>query len=415
MSNINQSSGTTSLPEDTQGLPLRVVRGSMLLVTSLFFLNFVTRVCMGPLMPRIEVDLAIDHAQAGSLFLSLSFGYCVGLLLSSLVASRITHRSTIALSSVCAGGFLLAISLGTTLGSLHLGLGGLGIASGLYLPSGIATITGLVRSADWGKALAIHELAPNLSFISAPLLTELLLKWLPWRGVMGTLGVAGMGAGLVFFRYGRGGREKGVTPGPTAVWAALRDPRLLGLMLLFSLAVGATLGIYTMLPLYLVSEAGWDRVEANTLLACSRLSGLVIVFVTGWLTDRLGSTRTMALALGATGAMTVLLGVSSGIALATTVFLQPMLAVCFFPVGFAALSRVSPLGVSLAVPVAMLLGAGGIPALLGWLAETGSFGVAMVMVGLLILGGALLSFFVGGSRPAGAVPTPATDAPAVPE
>lgn len=401
--------GAGSPPEDAQGLPLGSVRGSILLITGLFFLNFVTRVCMGPLMPRIESDLAIDHAQAGSLFLSLSFGYCVGMLLSSLVASRITHRSTIALSSVCAGGFLLATSFGTSLGSLHLGLVGLGVASGLYLPSGIATITGLVRSAEWGKALAVHELAPNLSFISAPLLTELLLNWFPWRGVLAILGIAGMGAGLVFWKYGRGGWEKGLTPGPTEVWSAVRDPRLWGLMFLFSLAVGATLGIYTMLPLYLVTEAGWDRVDANTLLACSRLSGLVIVFATGWLADRLGSRRTMALALGTTGAMTVLLGVSSSTILAASVFLQPMMAVCFFPVGFAALSRVSPLGVSLAVPAAMVLGAGGIPALLGWLAEAGSFGRAMVMVGLLILGGALLSLFLTASKPTGATSAFAPD------
>lgn len=390
-------------------MPLGLVRGSLLLLTGLFFLNFVTRVCMGPLMPRIESDLAIDHAQAGSLFLSLSFGYCLGMLLSSLVASRITHRSTIALSSVCAGVFLLATSLGSGLESLHLGLGGLGIVSGLYLPSGIATITGLVRSADWGKALAIHELAPNLSFISAPLLTELLLNWLPWRGVLAVLGIAGMGVGLAFFRYGRGGRERGVTPGPRAIWTALRDPRLWGLMLLFSLAVGATLGIYTMLPLYLVTEAGWHRTEANTLLACSRLSGLVIVFAAGWLADRLGSRRTMALALGAAGAMTILLGISSGAVLVTAVFLQPVLTVCFFPVGFAALSRVHPLGVSLAVPGAMLLGGGGIPALLGWLAEAGSFGGAMVMVGLLTLCGALVSLFLTAPGPV------ASASPLIPE
>ena len=79
----------------------------------------------------------------------------------------------------------------------------------------------------------------------------------------------------------------------------------------------------------------------------------------------------MAVALGSAGVMTVLLGVTSGPVLVSAVFLQPLLAVCFFPVGFAALSRVSPLGVSLAVPAAMLLGGGAIPALIGAMAEAG--------------------------------------------
>jgi len=36
-----------------------------------------------------------------------------------------------------------------------------GISAGFYLPSGIAALTGLIRREDWGKAMAIHELAPN--------------------------------------------------------------------------------------------------------------------------------------------------------------------------------------------------------------------------------------------------------------
>jgi NNP family nitrate/nitrite transporter-like MFS transporter len=71
----------------------------------------------------------------------------------------------------------------------------LGAGAGLYLPSGIATLTGLVAPRHWGKAIAIHELAPNLDFVTAPLLSEALLNWTSWRGVLILFGIGSIAAG----------------------------------------------------------------------------------------------------------------------------------------------------------------------------------------------------------------------------
>jgi hypothetical protein len=66
-----------------------------------------------------------------------------------------------------------------------------------------------------------------------------------------------------------------------------------------------------------------------------------------------------------TGTMTFLLGVTKGYWMVLIVFAQPMLAVCFFPAGFAALSCIGPsssrnVAVSLTIPLAFLIGAGAI-------------------------------------------------------
>lgn len=362
-----------------------------MLLAGIFFLNFVVRVGMGPLMPAIERDLGISHRSAGSLFLLLSLGYCFGLLASGWVASRLTHRRTVVVSSVAVGGVLFGTCLGAGSGGLHWGMFFLGAAAGLYLPSGIATITALVAPGDWGKALAVHELAPNLSFVAAPLLVEVLLRIFPWPGVLALFGVAALLGGVLFARLGRGGTFRGTPPDRVSIRRALGHSSLWLLAVLFTLALGASLGVYTMLPLFLVFDAGLERTEANTLIALSRLSGLVTVFLAGWLSDRLGARRTLVVVFAAAGSLTVLLGVVSGPWLLAAVFLQPTLAVCFFPVGFAVLSRISPLGVSLVVPVAILLGGGGIPAAMGAMADAGAFREAMVLVGLLILGGAGLA------------------------
>ncbi|HMK52763.1 MAG TPA: MFS transporter, partial [Thermodesulfobacteriota bacterium] len=144
-------------------------------------MNFLSRIILSPLMPTVEKDLKVGHDEAGSLFFMISLGYCIGLLLSGFISSRLTHRKMILLSSVAVGGAIILVSISHHLWMIHLGLIFVGMAAGFYLPSGIATLMELVRPEHWGKALAIHELAPNLAFVIAPLLVEALLGAFSWR------------------------------------------------------------------------------------------------------------------------------------------------------------------------------------------------------------------------------------------
>ena len=97
------------------------------------------------------------------------------LLGSSFVSSRLGHRKTIILSTVALGVALLFIGLSRQLWMVRSGFFARGMAAGLHLPSGISTLTELVNPRHWGKAISIHELAPNSSFVAAPLLAEVLL------------------------------------------------------------------------------------------------------------------------------------------------------------------------------------------------------------------------------------------------
>src|SRR4030043_2190814 len=149
----------------TQPSSLRSQMAPLLFLVGIFFLNFIARVFLAPLLPTIENDLKIGHEEAGSFFFVISFGYCIMLLGSSFISSRLNHRRTLILSTVTLGGALLFIGFSQELWLVRLGLFILGMAAGLYLPSGIATLTELVNPKDWGKAISIHELAPNLGFV----------------------------------------------------------------------------------------------------------------------------------------------------------------------------------------------------------------------------------------------------------
>jgi len=368
---------------------------ALLFLTGIFFINFLSRIILAPLLPAIEGDLGIGHGEAGSLFLFISLGYCVGLLGSGFVSSRFTHRWTVIVSSVAIGGVLVVIAFSPTMWALRGGLILLGAAAGLYLPSGIAALTSLVSARDWGKAVAIHELAPNVGFIAAPLVAEGLMLWFPWQGVIALIGAAALLAGVAFIRIGKGGTFPGETPGPKTLRILVTQPAFWVMTALFSLAIGASLGVYTMLPLYLVAEQGFERSWANQLVALSRIVGPGAALVAGWVSDQRGAKRTLGGIVLATGMATVFLGMARGSWIVPFLFLQPMLAVCFFPAGFAALAHIGTpevrnVAISLTIPVAFFVGGGAVPAAIGMMGERGSFALGIVAYGIVLLGSVIL-------------------------
>lgn len=282
---------------------------------------------------------------------------------------------------------------------MRLGLIAIGMAAGPYMPSGLATLTTLFKYRHWGKALAIHELAPNLSFVLAPLVAEVVLHWFSWRTVFMALGFAAFILATVFARFGRGGDFRGESFKYSSLRLIFSNTAFWIMVILFSLGISSTLGIYTMLPLYLVTDHGMDRNWANTLIALSRIAGVGMALAGGWATDRFGPQRILRIVFVLTGMLTLFIGLAPQTWVAAAVFLQPVMAVCFFPAGFAALSRVSSAGernltVSLSIPMAFLIGGGAVPALIGFIGDVYSFGWGIAMVGGLIMTGTIFSGFL---------------------
>jgi len=370
--------------------------GPLLILTSIFFTNFVSRIIAAPLIPKIETDLNLTHADAGALFFMISLGYFITLIGSGFVSSRFNHKRTIVISNTALGFALIGTAFCAGPWTMRLGLFTLGMAAGLYLPSGIATVMSIIPFRHWGKALAIHEMAPNLGFVSAPLICEAVLLWFSWRTVFLLLGFAALIMSPVFVRYGRGGEFKGEAPNIASFRQLYGNVSFWVMVLLFSLGVIATLGIYTMLPLYLVTDHAIDRNQANTLIALSRIASVIMAFVGGWASDRIGPRQTIRIVLFVTGLMTLILGIASRSIILYIVFLQPLVAVCFFPAGFAAMSlivsaKLRSIAISLIVPLAFVIGAGLVPVFIGWIGDMGNFATAITICGGLITAGSIFT------------------------
>jgi len=355
-------------------------------------------------MPTIEKDLALNHSEAGSLFLIIAVGYFVTLTGSGFVSCRLTHRKTIILSTIMLGLAYLATSLCKSMMGMSAGLLVVGMSTGLYLPSGIATLTSLVSFQHWGKAIAVHELAPNLAFVLAPLVAEVLLRWFSWRAVLALVGTSSLSIGIAFAFFGRGGNFHGEAPALRSLRSLCRRRDLWIMMVLFGLGIAGTMGVYAMLPLYLVSERGMDLAWTNSVVAVSRIVPIFVALLSGWVADRFGTERTMKYSLLLTGALTILLGIVPGRWVVIVVFLQPMVAVCFFPAALAALSSIGPAGarnvvVSFTIPLSFLVGAGAIPTLIGVSGNAGSFASGIACTGALMTVGAALTRYLESPRP----------------
>ena len=377
------------------GLAFKSAAGPLLILMGVFFANFTSRLLLAPLLPTLETALHLDHAQAGSLFLYSSAGYFVTLMASGFVAAKLTHRVSIILSALVLCLAQFGMALADSYATLALSLVGVGLACGVYLPCAMATLYRLVRPLDWGKAVAMHELAPNLSFLIIPVLCALLLTVFSWQKTASLFAVLTLVLGVLFVFKGKGGRFRGQAPTLSALKTLASDPSFWIMVPIFSLSIGSSIGIYTMLPLYLVAERGLDQSWANTLVGLSRILSVGTAFAAGWLTDMMGVKRALRIYLLISGTCSLCLGLVPDSLLVLFLFLQPMATVCLFPANFATLAKVGPvetrnLAISFIIPPSFLIGTGAIPALIGVLGDLGYFGWGISLVGVAVISTATL-------------------------
>ncbi len=381
--------------------PLRTVAGTIVFITVLFLLTFLGRLIFSPLMPAIQedADMGVAPGQAGSLFLLSAIGALMGSLLAPLFYSRLNHRRTLLFSIFTIAVTLFGAYFANSLWALRAVFILLGVCSGLHLPSSVATITATVRREDWGKALSIQQLAPPVALLAGPLIAVALLTWFSWNEVL--LWIAGLAAilGLAFrFFTGGTGSFLGDPPSREAIRPVVTARSFWVMIFLFALGMGAQVGVYTLLPLYLHQERGMSITSANTLLGLANFAPLVTIFISGWVTTRLGEKRTMGIFLFFTGVAVILVGITSGIGLKICVVLMAALAVGFFPPAFAALSRIvqpnyRSLATALCAPTGFVLGGGLLPLALGYMGEIWTFGQGITVIGAVIaVGAGMVSF-----------------------
>lgn len=360
-------------------------------VAFIFFISYTNRAIIGPLLVHMEIDMGLDHAQASSLLAFLSLGQGTGVLLAGFLIALVPPRRMICISLAGAGVSLLLASRGASLGEARLCITLLGLISGLYLPSAMATLGTLVRPESWSMAVSVHELAPAVSFIFAPILAESAAAAYGWQGGMQLMGGVSLCTALLFLFLGKGGRETVERPSVAGTLAGLRQPVFWIFIWLFGLSIGTEFAPYSVLPLSLTAEQGLGSAEASQLLSISRLPAPFMVLLGGWAVGRLGIRKSLLLYLVVQGAALIALGIphetvgTAGVLAA--MLLQSLSAGFVFPALFTLFAESFPRGrqpmfLSLSLPVASYMGGGLVPYLLGLSGDCMTFAFGYGMFGL---------------------------------
>jgi NNP family nitrate/nitrite transporter-like MFS transporter len=360
----------------------------LLIFWSLWFLNFSVRMALSPLLPIIEGELAITHALAGSLFSFMSVGSTISVFMSGWVSRRIGYKRSILFGFIALALVALCLKYAHTYyffaGCAFL----IGLTAGIYLPCVVPLITSIVSRVNWGKAIAFHDTAASFSFLAVPILVALTIRSYHWQSFYVMLSGACILIIILFSIFAPDPRPQ--EEKKSSYSTVLRRPAFWVIAIIWIMAAMATAGIYTIIPLFLVTEKGMQVQAANTIFGISRIGGVFATMLIGFFLDRYSVKKILFTILFITGLSTV------GMALAQVLWLlvgmlviQATISMAFFPAAITAVSSITPpeerttfIGVTLGISSLICFGV--FPVGLGAIADKWSFQIGILAAGILI-------------------------------
>jgi NNP family nitrate/nitrite transporter-like MFS transporter len=360
------------------------------LLTLIIFLGMLARLVFSPLLVYIMDEFHLSQSRAAGVFLVIYLGYTPGMFFSGFLAARIRHRGCIILALIFSAAGLSLAALSGGFGLMTIGLLLIGIGSGIYPPSGMASIAAVVSPARRGLAIAVHEMGPNLAFFAAPLVALVFYGRVGWRGILLIVVCVNLVVALIYMRRGYGGDSCGQTPRLSRLKAVIKLPEVWFIFMLFSVAQCTLQGLFTILPMYLIIGRGLEADLVNKLLSISRISGILLLPVSGALADIFGARRVILTVFGISGIATFFVGFTSGNALLVSVIAQSAVLTAFYPAALMIITRLGPeesrnVTFSAIISVAVFIGNGVMPLFFGWLGDMG-----VQFIGFYILAGIVL-------------------------
>ena len=360
------------------------------LIALIFYFNCVERALLSPLLVSIQKEFQFSYTLTTSLLLVRSVGLSVSLFGNSFLAANFKHRHIITASVFLAGASFAMLSLTTTYLQLQIGLLLFGLSAGLYFPSGMAAIASIVDKKDYGKAVSIHELAPNLAFITAPFIVELMLGYTDWRGTLQYVGFASMLLAIFFAFAGKGGSGTGTPPRLKTLKSIVTKRNTWIFFILSGIGLSLEIAPYYVLPLFLVDQQNMSSAEANNLLAISRLATPFMALSAGFIESKVGDKPMLFIGLLASAVCLGLMATTSGTILSAAIIAQPLFPAALFPVIFKVFSDFFPpeeqsLVLAVTMPFVGFLGSGILPNFLGYCGDVYSFQLGFAIFGVLTL------------------------------
>ncbi len=356
----------------------------LLFLSFLWFLNFAGRTMFSPILPLIEDEFHISHARASSIFIFQSLGYGISIFFSGLLSGIFGYKRSILGSLIVSSFVFFWIPFVQVFSALYLFSFIIGMATGIYLPAMIPLMTGYYDEKLWGKSIAIHDSSASIAVFGVPFIALFLLQFFNWRGIFKVLGAVFILAALIFYFLTD---ELKVGKMNKAVLSHfIRRKTLWVMSFIWVFAASTSMGVYSIIPLYLTKELYLDIDYANTIFGISRLGGFVVAISSGFLVSWFSIQKMMASLLIISGVFTVFVALAGVKLIGLTLFLQASFIYGFFPAGLIAISRMFELNVrgiatGFIIGWGVIMGWGVAPFLLGLSGDFLSFKFGLMMLG----------------------------------
>jgi NNP family nitrate/nitrite transporter-like MFS transporter len=354
---------------------------------SLWFLNFSSRTVLSPLLPLIEEELAITHALAGSLFFHMSVGFTISVFMSGWISKHLGYKRSIIISFLALALAFIGFRFAETYYYFAAVSFFVGLTSGIYFPCAIPLITSIFSRENWGKVIGFHETAASSSFLAIPLLVALALRFCHWKTCFILLSGVCLLVIISFWVRAPDPRPQEERRSSYSTVFFRKDFWLVNII--WAINVMVTYGIYSITPLFLVTERGLPLALANTIFGISRIGGLFATILIGFFLDRYPVKKILFIIVLLTGFSTIGLGLAQVLwLLVAMLVIQATVSVTFFPSAIMAISKITRLEerstfMGLTLAIASIWGVGITPVGLGAVADVWSFQIGILVLGVL--------------------------------
>ena len=359
----------------------------------LWFIAFSARILAAPFLPIVEETFAINHATAGGLMSFTGLGATTGMIFTGFLCLRIGNKKVITGGLLIAAAALFGIFVSGSYTVFAIMLFFLGLGGGVYLPSVIPILTSVFDKKYWGRAIGVHETAAGLSLILIPFLAASSIASIPWRFFFLICCLIFLIATVFFLYLSPDIRVKpSLSSKPGTILRRLEFWCIAALWISCGMA---SLGIYNILPLFLVDEKDFSVEAANHLFAITRIGGFAGQICIGFFLDRLDTKKILIVLTALSGISGIVLAFShSAVLLVTMLFLQGTFCVAFFPAGMMAISKLTVLEergtfTGILMSTSLLMGIGITPLILGSIADVSSFQTGILILALVNLAACL--------------------------
>jgi MFS family permease len=287
-------------------LEIRSTRGRAVIAgfSLAHFSHHVTNSMLNPLLPLIRDTFALSYTESGLAVSAYSLSLGLANAPMGVLADRVGPRRVLAGGLVLLGAASAALSLAGAYWQLLVLLVGMGIVSGTYHAPAASLLARSFAQRGRGAAMGFHITGGHFSFFAVPLIAgSLAAATGTWRTPYLWFALAPIASGIVVWAVATRAHAR---PAARGRMAALRDlvavarkvGPVVGISISFQVGFAAFLAF---LSVYLVDSRGMGIVLASALFAVPNLGGIFGAPLGGWLSDRMGRRRVIALGLSVLG------------------------------------------------------------------------------------------------------------------